>query len=101
MTWDVILQPAKKQRDLGPRGKVLQLLKEIVPDIDLSNPTHGFIDQADLAIEFSIGDRDPVDSILLHIHAAGSFEKIEDTLRKLCKNTAWRAKNLATGSLIH
>lgn len=100
MSWDVMLVSAKKNGDLGSLNKVLQLLKENVPEIDLSNPSHGFIDQKDLAIEFYIGNQDPVKLIMLAIHAVGTFEKIENMVENLCKKTTWRAKDTATGSYI-
>ncbi len=101
MAWDVWLQPAKKGGVLGSLSQVLQMLKDNVPGIDLSNPTYGIVDQKDLAIDFIIGNEDPVKGIMLSIHAAGDFEKIEDTLEKLCKKTTWRAKDIATGNFIY
>ncbi len=101
MVWDVYLQPAKKGGVLGSLSQVLQLLKDNVPGIDLSNPTYGIVDQKDLAMEFVIGKDDPVQGIMLSIHAAGDFEKIEETIKTLCKNTTWRARDMTSGSFLH
>ncbi len=101
MAWDVWLQSAKKGGVLGSLSQVLQLLKDNVPGINLSNPTYGIVDQKDLAMEFIIGKEDPVKGIMLSIHAAGDSEKIEETIKTLCKNTTWRAKNMATGGFLH
>jgi hypothetical protein len=109
MSWDVLLmnlppsiQDVSQLRDdqlpvLGPRDTILSQLRDAVPGIDLSDPTWGVLDGPNFSIEFSIGSKDPVDSIALHVRGADSaVQPIADLVRA----TGWRAMDFSDCSFI-
>lgn len=56
---------------LGPRADVVAALAEAVPDADLSDPAWGELEGAGWSVELNIGDREPVDDVMLHIRGGG------------------------------
>ena len=103
MSWDVLVFHAPPEIEtveqmgddfhtvLGPRDEVLGRLRELFPEIDLSDPTWGDLEGPGYSIELNIGDKDPVESIMLHVR--GGAEAIEP-MRRLCEATGWRAMDM-------
>ncbi|KNY25862.1 hypothetical protein [Pseudobacteroides cellulosolvens] len=77
---------------LGTLNDILEMLKELLPDVDFSNPSWGILGTEKGSIEFSIGDKDPVESIVLYIRG-----EVIDIICKLCKETSWQAFDSLTG----
>ncbi|MDP4182133.1 MAG: hypothetical protein Q8942_13715 [Bacillota bacterium] len=73
------------------------MLKELLPDIDFSDPHWGVLATETYSIEFNIGGKDPVESIMLHIR--GEDAPI-DVIKKICSKTAWRAIDTSAGDFI-
>ena len=103
MSWDVLIlyvppeiETAEQMGDdfhseLGPRDRVLERLRGLFPEIDLSDPTWGDLEGPSYSIEFNIGDKDPVESIMLHVRGDdGSI----DPIHRLCEATGWRAMDM-------
>jgi hypothetical protein len=109
MSWDVLLlsvppgiatvddSPEDFASELGPRAQVLSTLAALFPDLDLSDPTWGILAGDDFAIEFNIGDGDPVETIMLHVR--GSNSTIH-AIHYICERTGWRAFDTSTGDLL-
>jgi hypothetical protein len=109
MSWDVelmrvppdILSAADLSLDfvseLGPRDAILTILKDILPQIDLSKDSWGILDGEDFSIEFGIGDIDPISTITLYVRGNESVIAI---IEKICNNTGWRAFDTTTGEFI-
>ena len=104
MSWDVLIFAAPPEiqtmeqmgadfhSELGPRDEVLGRLRRLFPEIDLSDPAWANLLGPGFAIELNIGDKDPVDSILLHVR--GSDDAV-GPIRQLCEATGWRAMDMA------
>jgi len=109
MSWDVVLmsvppeitENSKLEGDfsspLGTASAVLPLLKQIVPSLDLSDPTWGILDGPDFSIEFNIGKEDPIPTIMLHVRGG---EAALGPIQRLCEETGWRALDCGDGEFI-
>ena len=109
MSWDVVMMrlpagttqlaelPDDFETPLGSLPRVLDVLRETFPDIDLSDPTWGTIEGDDYSIEFNIGDDDPCTSIMLHVR--GTEQAIEP-IRRLCDHTGWAAFDTTTDKVM-
>lgn len=109
MSWDVILMNVPSNIEsimalegdlpvLGSNTEVLSILSNALPAINLSDPTWGVFDGDNFAIEFSIGDKDPVHTIMLHVR--GSDEVIE-VIERLCQYSGWRALDTSVGDFMN
>ncbi|MFJ4698529.1 hypothetical protein ACIP5N_10280 [Streptomyces sp. NPDC088768] len=56
---------------LGPRADVLAALAGAVPEADLSDPAWGELEGPGWSMELNIGDREPVDAVMLHVRGGG------------------------------
>jgi hypothetical protein len=83
--------------ELGPQSQVLSTLAAILPHLDLTDPTWGRLDDDGFSIEFNIGDRDPVDAIMLHVRGGDSAIRV---IQHVCEHTGWRALDTSTGDFI-
>lgn len=109
MSWDVLLIDVPEEiravaeipRDfdsaLGPRADVLTRLRALLPGIDLTDESWGILDGPGFSIEFSIGPKDPVDCIMLHVRGG---DGALDPIRHLCQSTAWRALDASDSEFI-
>lgn len=84
MSWDVMIfntggeqPPPIEEFDesdwdpLGPAASVRQRLAGLLPGIDWSDPTWGIYGGEGFSIEFSVGDDDPIDDMMLHVRGGG------------------------------
>lgn len=103
MSWDVLLLDAPadvavedltedRVRPLGSRAHVHDALRAAWPALDLGDPAWGRLDEH--AIEVSIGDADPVDSIMLHVRGSDGAAQ---AILALCRSAGWRALDVSTG----
>ena len=110
MSWDVLILnlppgttvledvPDSTDVSLGPLSQVLDRLRaSLGGDIDLTDPTWGTMEGEAFSIEFNIGDKDPCESIMLHVR--GDDSAVEP-IRVLCESTRWRAFDTTTGELM-
>lgn len=84
--------------ELGPRSQVLATLAALLPALDLTDSAWGLLDGDDFSMEFNIGDRDPVDAIMLHVRGGDGAIRI---IQHICENTDWRALDTTTGDFIN
>lgn len=107
MSWDVILVSGDvadiEQMDaqgapvLGSKSKVIRQLKEVFPDLDLSDPTWGLVIRPKYSIEFNIGEEEPMVTLFLHIRGG---EEVIGALGAICAAASWRAYDTTTGLFI-
>lgn len=110
MSWDVLVMKipenykslSEMPKDYAPSplgrfDEVLKVLKDLLPDIDLSDPSWGIFCNEKCSIEFSIGDDDPVTTIMLHIRGG---EAPIDIIKTICEKTDWKAIDTSTGNVI-
>ena len=109
MSWDVVIMnvpegiespaelPDDFESNLGTAESFLSLLNSLFPEIDLSDPTWGILDGPDFSIEFSIGENDPIESVMLHVR--GSDQAIQP-IQRLCQAGSWRALDMGDGEFI-
>ncbi|MFZ5985697.1 MAG: hypothetical protein ACOYWZ_01045 [Bacillota bacterium] len=81
---------------LGTLNHILDMLKELLPDVDFSNPSWGILGTEKGSIEFSIGDKDPVESIVLYIRG-----KVIDIIEEICQKASWQAFDASTGDRMY
>lgn len=81
MSWDVLFQDLpdglqsiadvpdnfRPSRPLCGRAELLATIRSIAPETDVSDPAWAVLDAEGFSIEFNIGDRDPVTSLMLHV----------------------------------
>ncbi|MFD7023268.1 hypothetical protein [Promicromonospora sukumoe] len=109
MSWDISLFNAPPgvtieeiPRDyepspLGSSAEVLGRLKATFVDLDLSDPTWGFLNRQSWSIEFNVGGEDPVESIMLHVRGGGdAVQVVQETAHLL----GCRAFDCSSGEFI-
>jgi hypothetical protein len=77
-----------------PKAAILALLADPFPYADFSDPTWVILDREEFAIEFIVGDEDPVASLGLSIHGADSAMAVAQLL---CERMGWRAHDTSLG----
>jgi hypothetical protein len=97
MSWDIFVQElpptARTLGDVpedfapGPldsRANLIRRIKEVAPTANFSDPAWGTLDTPSFSVEFNVGDKDPVQSLTLHVRgddAAAAF--VSDLLSHL------------------
>ena len=93
MSWDIFVQDLPrdaattaeipddfKPAPLGPRARIIQKIREVVPTADFSNPAWGTIQGKDWSVEANLGEEEECDSFAFHIRggdeAAGAVVAI-------------------------
>lgn len=84
MSWDIYIQDIPEgltnlddwpedyeMKPLGRRDDIISIIKEVIPEVDFSNPSWGVYEGDVFRIEFSIGDEELCDCIALHILGEG------------------------------
>ncbi|MEZ4705755.1 MAG: hypothetical protein R3A44_01035 [Caldilineaceae bacterium] len=108
MSWDVILmnvpsnvRSISELEDelpiLGSKIEVLSILSSALPSINLSDPTWGVMDGDNFSIEFSIGDKDPIQTIMLFVRGSDDAVRV---IEKVCQYSGWRALDTSLGDFI-
>ena len=110
MSWDVLLMsvppditttenlPNDFSSELGPLPQVLSTIAAILPDLNLANPEWGILEGDGFHMEFNIGQRDPVDTIMLHVRGGDGALR---SIHRICEHTGWRALDTTTGDFIN
>lgn len=60
-----------KPVDLGPRSELIRKIQSVVPSADFTDPSWGQIETSDFSVEVSLGEEEPINSIMLHIRGGG------------------------------
>lgn len=109
MSWDVLILslpegtrsleglPEGYDAHLAPTAEVLDTLHDLFPTMDFTDPTWCVLLSDTYSMEFSVGSKDPCQSIMLHVR--GDEAAIEP-IRALCERTGWRAFDTSDGELI-
>lgn len=110
MSWDVLLfrlPPSIRSlnelpddfagESLGTPTDVADVVRDLFPHIDFSDPTWGVLETEQYSIEFSIGDEVPCTSVMLHVRGP---ENAIGPVRELCARTGWSAFDTSSGDLI-
>lgn len=106
MSWDIFVQnippDAKCVGDIpdnfrplpiGPRSRVLEIIREVVPFADYSDPTCIHVDGPAVSMEIGMGDEDPISSFAFFIRGGdASAGVVADVLSRL------KLRALDTGS---
>lgn len=110
MSWDVMIlntrgkkPPPFKQfqesdcEPLGPAAGVRERLTNLLPGIDWSDPTWGIYEGDGFSIEFNVGKKDPIGSMMLHVRGGGdAIAAIVAVARPL----GWSALDCSTSDFI-
>lgn len=83
---------------LESRAAVLTVLAEVFPDADLTDPTWVQLNRPNYAIEFIVGDKEPVESLSFRPHGD---DTLLEALQLLCERTGWRAIDTSSGDFIN
>lgn len=109
MNWDIFLLkmdrpiPMKQLENnadlpsLGTLDDVIAVLSEKFPGIDWNNPALGNYKSEYYSIDFSLGDKEVIDSVLLYIKGE-YFPKKE--ILDLCKPMGWKAIDIDKGEYL-
>jgi len=80
MSWDVLLITEKFDLDdcedfvptpLGKRDELITKLCQVFSNLDYSDKSWGILSAEEFSIEFSTGDEEIVDTIMLHVRGGG------------------------------
>jgi hypothetical protein len=110
MSWDVLILnvppevssveelPDDFTSRLGSHEDVLKKIADAFPEIDLSDPTWGLLDGPDYSIEFNIGEKDPIDAIMLHVRGSDQALSAIETVCNVAEG--WTAMDVGNGEFI-
>lgn len=89
MSWDISIQDLPRNvqsiadvpndyqpSPLGPRDAVISRIREVLPDVNFSDPTWGVLDGPDFSIEFNMGSEEICDGFMLHVRGGGPAMEI-------------------------
>jgi hypothetical protein len=82
---------------LGTRESVHAAVSKIFANTDWSDPCWGILDASFGSIEFNLGGDDPVDSLMLHVHAG---VEVVPMIVQLCRANEWQAIDCSTCDFI-
>jgi len=82
---------------LGTTEDVRQCLANVLPTLDLTDPTWGVLESDDYSIEFSIGSEEPCRAVMLHIRG---LDDALEPVRAVCEATDWQAIDCSSGDVI-
>ena len=83
---------------LGSKNEVLSTIRHIFPQANFSDPTWVVLDGKDYSIEFSLGQDEQIEVLMLHVR--GSVDAL-DAIERFCQINDWRAFDSATGDFIN
>ena len=109
MNWDIFLLkmdkpiPLKRLENnidlpsLGSFNDITSILSKKFPGIDWNNPSLGNYTNEYYSIDFSLGDKEVIDSVLLYIK--GTYLPKKEIL-DLCKPWGWQAVDIDKGEYL-
>ena len=111
MSWDVMLfnfggtPPANFEelagdypsKPLGSAAGIRDAISKQLPDVDWSDPAWGIYDGDGFSIEFNTGNRDPVDSVMLHVRGGGNAVA---AMMQFAEPNQWTLFDCSTGEFL-
>jgi len=109
MSWDVIIFNVSNEiksvseltedaiKPLGSRDNVLSAIKTTFPQANLSDPSWVVQDGAGYSIEFSLGQNDPIQTMMVYVR--GDISSLR-AIEQFCRTTGWRAFDSSVGDFI-
>lgn len=111
MSWDVLLLRVPEgvtavdalavdfvPDPVGALDAVVGLLGQWIPGVDLSDPSWGQLEGPGWSIELSIGDEDPVDSVMLHVRGGG--DDVLPVVIRIARVLECGALDISTGDFL-
>lgn len=95
LAFEEMLQSA---RPLGSQEYVIRKIKEVFPEVDVSDPLWIIQAEVGYSLAFNLSGQDPVESLTINIH--GKDDAIED-VKRFCLLTGWRAVDPLAGEFVH
>ncbi len=102
MSWDIFISKtpvdqleAAEFEPLGDNKEVIQLIVDVVPTTNFTDPTWGNYRDDECSIEFNIGDDTPVQHMMLHIRGSGT--RPIAIIKALCERINGYAMDGSTG----
>ena len=109
MSWDILIfnlpdvnsmgELAKDYKPpvLGTREELIAKIKQLLPQLDSSNPEWCVLDAGDFSIEINMGEKEETDCITCHIHGSGGGGAC---ISELVKFLGFKAFDTTTGELL-
>ncbi|WP_141211354.1 hypothetical protein [Rhodoferax sp. TH121] len=110
MSWDVSICRFGRQYEtmeeipndercypLGTRVEIHAAISRSFPGTDWSDPAWGVWESPFGSIEFSIGNDDPVEGVMLHVRAN---EAVVHPIIELCLDQEWQAFDMSNGTFL-
>ena len=82
---------------IGSADEVRNAISGSFPQTDWSDPLWGICDAEGFALEFSLGEAQPVDSFAVHVHGSGDPVR---PLLGMCAAQGWTALDVQTTELL-
>jgi len=82
---------------LGTRAEIHRAVLEVFPGTDWKGPVWGVWDSEYGAIEFNLGDSDPLEGFMLHVRAGA---EVVGGIVQLCIDNGWQGVDLNTGEFV-
>jgi len=108
LSWDLFIQdlPAEAQRvedipddfrprPLGSRSELIARIREVQPRVDFSDPSWGKLEGEGFSIEISMGSKDLVQSVALHVRGGPATV---DVVATLTRHLGFRALDIGAPS---
>ena len=83
---------------LGSRGAVQERIREVLPDVDWSDPAWGRLDGQAWSMELNAGRESIVDSLMLHVRGGG--DDAVEAVVAIADAIGARALDVSTGRLL-
>ncbi|MCB0402949.1 MAG: hypothetical protein KDD41_12750 [Flavobacteriales bacterium] len=105
MSWDVAILKEKfdlNDQDylpspLGNRSEIVKELCALLPGLDFSDPSWGRYEGNGFSIEFSTGDDESVNTIMLHVRGGGDPMPV---ITLILLEQKWEAMDCSTGEFM-
>lgn len=89
MSWDIVLLKEKMDFTMsnknpciiGKRNEIIEKLVYLIPDANFQDHSWGTLNRKSFSIEFSMGDTEMIDNIMLHVR--GSDDSLS-TIEAIC-----------------
>lgn len=83
---------------MGPAPAVRDRIAQVIPDVDWSDRTWGVCHRAAFTLELNMGDKDPIDSFMIHARGGGD---VVELLLDLAKSSGWYLLDCSEGEWFH
>jgi hypothetical protein len=111
MSWDISVfaakappPPVERMRSdwsgeiLGSAQEVREKISLCLPGVDWSDPTWGHFAEQGYSYEFNVGEKDPNDGFMIHVHGGGDAV---GPLLRLAERWGWFLLDCSQGEWLH